>query len=137
MTINRLIYKLKDLNSDEMIQQVVRCEKQMLRKILRVKKCINKLIKGAEIVQKCKKILNTEVVQTSPRNEIPLQTLPEEVGESDHEEVKSHVNLSRLEIAQDREVYERQINPLDFFLAGSYRDKNPTPDNIDSTPVRH
>lgn len=78
-----MITKLQDLNSEEMTQQVLKCEKQMLRKILKVKKCINKLINGAEVVQKCNKHLNKEVLQTYTQNEIPLLTMPEEVGESD------------------------------------------------------
>lgn len=80
--------------------------------------------------------LNKEVLQTSTQNEIPLLTMPEEVGESDQEEVKSHVDKSRLEIAQDREVYERKINALDLCLNGSYRENTSITEDID-TPVRH
>ena len=57
MTISRLIAKLHDLNSEEMLLEVAKCEKKMQRKIIKVKKCINKLINGEEVASKCKKHL--------------------------------------------------------------------------------
>ena len=61
--------------------------------------------------------------------------MPEEVNESDQDEVKSHVNKSKLEIAQDREVYEKK-NAKDLCLTGSYREHNPIADDSD-TPINH
>jgi hypothetical protein len=57
VTISRLIAKLHDLNSEEMVLEVAKCEKKMQRKIVKVKKCINKLINGEEVASKCKKHL--------------------------------------------------------------------------------